>query len=102
MIRKLEETVERICVIMKEVSLTIIGEENKDINDAIELIKKGTESTIKKFPEHEVFEVNLNPNKIDSVDEINLHINENMAKVRINSDALKLEFTKILGGKENE
>ena len=94
MIRKLKENVERLIVIMKEVSLTIIGEENKDINDAVELIKKCAESTIEKFPEHDTIAVNLNPSEIDSVDEINLYINENIAKVHINSDDLELEFTK--------
>lgn len=98
MTRKLKENVERISIIMKEASLTIVGEENKDINDAIELLKKCAESTIEKFPEHETIVVNLNPNEIDSVEEINLYINENTAKVRINSDPLTLEFTKKLGG----
>ena len=99
MIEKLKENVERISVIMKEVSLNIIGEEN---NDAIEMIKKCAEATIEKFPDHETIVVNLNPSEIDSVDEINLYINENMAKVCIDSDDLKLEFTKKLGGNKNE
>ena len=102
MIEKLKENVERISVIMKEVSLNIIGEENKDINDAIEMIKKCAEATIEKFPDHETIVVNLNPSEIDSVDEINLYINENMTRVRIDSDELKLEFTKKLGGNKNE